>query len=427
MFPRFPDSLGKNLAGKAHHVARFGAVSVRIHRQKTHSGVVFVVSEPLAGGGRRRKSFAVEAEAKAFAGRLARTLSERGSAVSTLSPDENAALALLRSTAGPLGITLRTAILDAEAAIGILKGQATLRSAAEAVAKTGAGTNLKAGAISIAQAVESFLEAKRKSGRSTRHLQDLSSRLSRVSRECLASVADISPQMIRGWIEGIPGIEGRSRNNYLAAWSALVGHCVREGWILPGSCDVARIDRWTVASGEIAIFTPEELGRLFAGAGPEMRPWIGLGAWAGLRTAELGRLRWKDIRFDAEADAPHGYVDVPADITKNAAKLRGRARRLVPLTENLRRLLLDHRPEDPSTRLCTFQSPNHQLLKAARKAGVEWKDNGLRHSFGSYRMAIVKNEHTVAMEMGNTPAMVFAHYRRLVNNSLATEWFAVDP
>jgi hypothetical protein len=56
---------------------------------------------------------------------------------------------------------------------------------------------------------------------------------------------------------------------------------------------------------------------------------------------------------------------------------------------------------------------------------VEWKHNCLRHSFISYRLAQIKNVHQVSLEAGNSPQMVFAHYRQLASETQATEWFGI--
>jgi hypothetical protein len=51
----------------------------------------------------------------------------------------------------------------------------------------------------------------------------------------------------------------------------------------------------------------------------------------------------------------------------------------------------------------------------------------LRHSFISYRLADIQNAAQVALEAGNSPNVVFRHYRELVKPSAAKEWFAVSP
>jgi hypothetical protein len=56
-----------------------------------------------------------------------------------------------------------------------------------------------------------------------------------------------------------------------------------------------------------------------------------------------------------------------------------------------------------------------------------WKHNALRHSFISYRVADIQNVAQVALEAGNSPQMIFKHYRELVRPAAAKEWFAIVP
>ena len=53
--------------------------------------------------------------------------------------------------------------------------------------------------------------------------------------------------------------------------------------------------------------------------------------------------------------------------------------------------------------------------------------NALRHSYASYRLADIKDAARVALEMGNSPTMLFRNYRELVTEKQAAEWFAVLP
>jgi hypothetical protein len=57
----------------------------------------------------------------------------------------------------------------------------------------------------------------------------------------------------------------------------------------------------------------------------------------------------------------------------------------------------------------------------------EWKQNGLRHSFISYRLAKVQSAPQVALEAGNSPQMIFANYREVVKPEAAAKWFAITP
>ena len=62
-----------------------------------------------------------------------------------------------------------------------------------------------------------------------------------------------------------------------------------------------------------------------------------------------------------------------------------------------------------------------------RRKPFVWKRNGLRHSFCSYRLALTHDAAKVALEAGNSPTMVFRHYRELVTEDEANAWFSVGP
>ncbi len=58
---------------------------------------------------------------------------------------------------------------------------------------------------------------------------------------------------------------------------------------------------------------------------------------------------------------------------------------------------------------------------------MKWKKNALRHSFISYRVAETQDVPQVALEAGNSPQIIFQHYRELVRPKEAKAWFAIDP
>ena len=51
----------------------------------------------------------------------------------------------------------------------------------------------------------------------------------------------------------------------------------------------------------------------------------------------------------------------------------------------------------------------------------------LRHSFGSYRLAMLENVGKISLEMGYSPEIVFSSYRELVEQSAAEKWFSIYP
>ena len=68
------------------------------------------------------------------------------------------------------------------------------------------------------------------------------------------------------------------------------------------------------------------------------------------------------------------------------------------------------------------------LRELIQKAGIaDYPHNGLRHSFGSYHYELDRNEQLTASELGNSPAVIFRHYRNLVSPVDAKLYFSITP
>ena len=116
---------------------------------------------------------------------------------------------------------------------------------------------------------------------------------------------------------------------------------------------------------------------------------------------------------------------------------------MIPILPNLAAWLKDNWQDEGPICQYAFMGPEFAELakrvNAARKLKAQdkgqptevpvfkWKHNALRHSFISYRVATVKNVAEVALEAGNSPQMIFKHYRELVRPDAAKAWFAIVP
>jgi len=141
---------------------------------------------------------------------------------------------------------------------------------------------------------------------------------------------------------------------------------------------------------------------------------LAIGAFAGLRTAEINRLEWCDIGKQ--------------HITIQAGKAKTGARRIIPILPPLASVLRLHTPGEG--KLSPFKNETHLsrlLSDCFRAVDVEPVKNGLRHSFCTYRIAATQNVAQVALEAGNSPTMLFQHYRELATKKQASAWFAVRP
>ena len=143
-------------------------------------------------------------------------------------------------------------------------------------------------------------------------------------------------------------------------------------------------------------------------------PYVALGLFAGLRSAESQRLDWSAVKVSERA------VIVGAGIAKK------RSRRVVEISDTLAAFLaVCSKSRGPVVDVPHFQ----KALKAlATAAGVKWTHNGLRHSFASYHLAAYGDTTRTAYQMGHTnPRIVHDHYKALVQKSDAERFFALRP
>ncbi|MCX6873583.1 MAG: hypothetical protein NTW21_07220 [Verrucomicrobia bacterium] len=73
---------------------------------------------------------------------------------------------------------------------------------------------------------------------------------------------------------------------------------------------------------------------------------------------------------------------------------------------------------------CQF---NKEVSALARALKIGWPHNVLRHSFISYRIAKIKSADQVALAAGNSPSIIFKHYRELTTDNQVEEWFGILP
>ncbi len=142
-----------------------------------------------------------------------------------------------------------------------------------------------------------------------------------------------------------------------------------------------------------------------------MLAYVAIGLFAGLRRSELCALEWSEIDIKART------------IEVKGAKAKTRQRRIVTISDTLAEWLAlapksAHPAPSRNEDFCSERLKNlcsERLDEGGsliRKAIVDnWPRNALRHSFGSYHYGQYRDENRTAAEMGNSPAVVFRHYR----------------
>lgn len=253
--------------------------------------------------------------------------------------------------------------------------------------------------------VSEMVESKRQAGRSMAYLRGMNEHLNHVAEMFprLTSVTAAEAEKFLG------RYNPRRRNFVLTLFRMLVKFAQQRKYL----GEYTQLDSIPLAKtpGEIQIFTPEEMRKLLA-ATREYRLYLAVAAFSGIRQAELLRLRWSNVGPE--------YITVPAMSAKTAA------RRLVPIAPNLQEWFATRQfREGP-----LFRHPRGTLIAALWRIGQAiggWRQNALRHSWCSYRLAQTQDAAKVALEAGNSPKMIFQHYRELVTPAQATEWFEICP
>lgn len=333
------------------------------------------------------------------------------------------------------GVDLNFAITDYVSAVRRLPEHVSLNEALEFYLKRHPiGLPPK----TVREVVDELIASKANSGKSDVYIKDLNSRLGAFADSFQIRISNVTGKQIEEYIRALKTfggnesqrrpISGRTQNNIRQLVNTLFKFAIKRGYLPKDHDELNAVERATVDSGEIEVFSPAELQKLFAACmtpvkergksrtREEMIPYLAVAAFCGLRAAEIMRLDWSEIHLVGG----ERFVEVKAGNAKTAS------RRTVPITDNCAAWL--ERYARPSGPIINLSRADKQLfLYLAEKSGVPWKHNGLRHSFISYRLALVKDVGQVSLEAGNSPQMVFKHYRQLVRESEARAWFAIHP
>jgi hypothetical protein len=111
-------------------------------------------------------------------------------------------------------------------------------------------------------------------------------------------------------------------------------------------------------------------------------------------------------------------------IEVRAGQAKTASRRIIPISDNLLGWL---KPLVRKGKIVRTKELQTHVPALARALKIKWPNNVLRHSFISYRIADVKSADQVALEAGNSPSIIFKHYRELTTEEQAEKWFGILP
>jgi integrase len=382
-----------------------GRQTVKLYRSVNRGKAMYQLAYYF-GGRRVQKNFADKSEAKRVAKQILGELTNDSEAVEAMATPELESLVAARKVLAS-GYALHVAVEEHAQSVTKL-GKATLREAVEFFLRHNRSDVPRLPLIEIS---EQFGASREQSGLSP-HYVFLCRKFTRKLAEAFPGLclSDLTTAALDKWLGGLK-LGATTKNDMRRVLGTCGNWAETHGHLLKGSSPFPGMVRYKEEKASVSIFTPEQIASLLKKADATLRPYLALGAFAGLRTAELQRLDWSEIDLD------RGFITVAA------SKAKTRRRRLVPISENLKLWLTPIR--QASGPICVHTCAQHAARTKCE--GFTWAKNGLRHSFISYRLAILHDTARVALEAGNSPQVIFGHYRELVTPEAAKAWFEVQP
>lgn len=394
-----------------------------IRRQKTtvkgHEYTRHAVDFGTDSHGKRvRRTFTSEAKARAA---IREHLDRQKS--------DAAAQAILQRKIGERADKLGTDdLLDAAAALDVLKGSACLLDAARYYMTH---NRPPSGKRTVKDVIAEYLAEAEADGLRPASMQDLKNRLGRFA-DAFGSrpVHEIGKADVQEWSRskhtakqnGEP-ISGLTRKHYLTVVGGLFNYALEQGYIAENPL-TKKSRRRRKANGMedetmpeiITVAEVEAMMRAAQEHDPSMLPALAIGFFAGVRTNELQQLDWSNVNI---AD---GRITIPPSIAKK------RSVRHIDIADNLAAWLApywqDAGPITPSGGTWRYR-----FDKIRDKAELKrWPHNAMRHCFATFYLLKTDDANKTALQLGHRDTdLLFNHYRGLATREDSERFWAIRP
>ncbi len=267
------------------------------------------------------------------------------------------------------------------------------------------------GSVPVRQAVDELIANRAAAGLSKLYLRDLKFRLGRfVAAFGDRIIASVNTKEIVEWLESL-GVGPVTRNTFRRDVRTLFSFCCGRKYCAENPVATKE----TLAKErrkEVEVLTVEQARKLLAKSSREMLPYWAIGLFAGLRPSEIRNLQWSDVDFE------------DALITVRSTKTD--RKRYVKMQPNLIEWLTPHRQDGGKVAAPLNFRKSYALDRGSAEL-ASWPINAMRHSFGSYWLAQFNDKNALALQMGNSPDVITAHYERAVRPKEAHRYWAITP
>ena len=393
-----------------------------------HGGAVFgasvqvTVPGKLTGRLRERKQFKTRADAETWAENQYRGYRKQGEDFFALTDEERREVATYLPQLRKHGVKLSEAV---RFTIKRMRPEMTGRTVRQIVTE-------------LVQSKEQRFNRGDLRERSYHDFRQRSERLAQAFEGRIA--AEITGQDLKTWLNGLRQ-GARTNKNYLAITSETFRYALQKRYVSFSPIeDLTDVDRKELCgrdgeAKEPSILTPAEAERLITAAAAhpklDLLPVVALGLFCGLRTEELKRLEWQNIRLTDSSPV----VTVTAKIAK-----KRRIRHVEIPANGVQWLTLSRTRKGLIAGGTTAHGYRIRFQKLLRLAGFSkeddrgkwhssWETNAMRHSFGSYHYALHGNPLETSRLLGHKASdqVLFDHYRALATKAHAEAFFSIMP
>lgn len=286
----------------------------------------------------------------------------------------------------------------------------------------------------VVESVKRFLAWKiDEAGEKTPNIRNLKGHLNPMAQKFAGkTVVDVSAEELTEWWKSKWGHKSaktrkESRGSMVAFWSwCVLMTLYPKDVVTPAQ----RIPNVKLEKGKRRVLTPDEFLAVAAAIRPEFRGSIVLQAFCGMRPEEVAPpsrqgMSKKSKRgiFREEFDWLYNVIRIPEEVSKTGFP------RIVPILPGVEAWL-----EWAGIRSGQIGSICDNLVTTGEtlRLGVDvfktgWPQDALRHSFGSYRNAVIRSLDQVADEMGNSVATLQRYYHNPKAKEEGEAWFGMKP
>jgi integrase len=373
-------------------------------------------------GKRERRTFKRYADAWSHAEAQANAINTGRLSVARMNDSDREAFVHAEREMKEIGLPLLDGVRLLVAAVKELKGTGSLVQAARDYAEA---HSAKLKEMTVRDVVAAFMANKRATpGLDHRYVTNLDKDLKRIATAFPKPISSLTAEDAQNWIRrqrtrsGEP--LGWKRQNGFRSLLVELAQFARDKKkaLPPGPVALLNIDTLKRQHKEIGTLTPDEMQKLLHAAiehnETEKLLYYCIAGFAGLRPVdETLSLDWSDV------DLVRAYIRVRAHKSKTSMK------RHPKMSENLRAWLAPHAKK--SGPVFTENADERARYFAKNTAKVTIPFDGLRHSYGTYRVAVTSDIEAVAHEMGNSWRIVKRDYDRVAMKEEGEAWFAIMP